>query len=225
MSLHPDYGLLAARIAVSNLHKDTLKSFSDTVKQLYNYINPKTNQKAPMISDKVYDFIIENRHALNAAIVYDRDYSYDYFGFKTLERSYLLRINKRVIERPQHMLMRVACGIHAGNLQDTLDTYNYLSCKWFTHATPTLFNSGTPLPQLSSCFLLSCFDDSIDGIYDTLKACALISKSAGGIGLAIHNVRSQGSYIRGTNGNSNGLIPMLRVFNATARYVDQGVSS
>ena len=220
--MHPDYGLLAARIAVSNLHKDTLKSFSDTCKLLYTYINPKTNQTAPMVSNEVYQFISDNKATLNAAIVYDRDYSYDYFGFKTLERSYLLRINKKVVERPQHMLMRVSAGIHCGDIQRTIHTYELMSCKWFTHATPTLFNSGTPMPQLSSCFLLTTFDDSIDGIYDTLKSCALISKSAGGIGLSVHNVRAQGSYIRGTNGQSNGLVPMLRVFNSTARYVDQG---
>ncbi len=226
LSMHPDYGLLAARIAVSNLHKETLKSFSLTMDELYNYVNPKTNQKGPMLSETVYKFICDNRSILDSSIVYDRDYNYDYFGFKTLERSYLLRKDKKVIERPQHMLMRVACGIHAfsNDLEKTIQTYQLLSQKWFTHATPTLFNSGTPLPQLSSCFLMTMMGtgDSIDGIYDTLKATALISKSAGGIGLSVHNIRAQGSYIRGTNGISNGLVPMLRVFNNTARYVDQG---
>lgn len=221
-SLHPDYGLLAARIAVSNLHKQTIKSFHKTIDLLYNYVNPKTGLKGSMISEQVYQFIQQNKNELNTRIVYDRDYSYDYFGFKTLERSYLLKINGRIVERPQHMLMRVSCGIHCGDVENTLKTYELMSQKWMTHATPTLFNGGTPMPQLSSCFLISTFDDSIDGIYDTLKATSLISKSAGGIGLSVHNVRAQGSYIRGTNGNSNGLIPMLRVFNSTARYVDQG---
>lgn len=221
-SLHPDYGLLAARIAVSNLHKNTMKSFSEVAKKLYSYIEPKTGKTAPLLAEDVYQFIQDNADALNSAVVFDRDYIYDYFGFKTLERSYLLKIDGKIVERPQHMLMRVACGIHCGDLAATIETYDLMSCKWFTHASPTLFNSGTPRPQLSSCFLLTMKDDSIEGIYDTLKQCAMISKQAGGIGLAVHNIRGTGSYIRGTNGTSNGLVPMLRVFNNTARYVDQG---
>lgn len=221
-SRHPDYGKLAARIAVSNLHKSTLKSFSETVTLLHKYIEPKTREAAPLIADNVYEFIMQNKDALNSAIVHDRDSMYDYFGFKTLERSYLLKLNGKIVERPQHMIMRVACGIHTGDLDAAIETYNLMSCGWFTHASPTLFNSGTPRPQLSSCFLLTMKDDSIEGIYDTLKQCAMISKQAGGIGLAVHNIRATGSYIRGTNGSSNGLVPMLRVFNNTARYVDQG---
>jgi len=221
-SLHPDFGLLAARISISNLHKSTLKSFTDTADLLYNYIEPKTGLPAPMLADNVYKFIKENADELNAAIVYDRDFGYDYFGFKTLAHSYLLKIDKKVVERPQHMIMRVAVGIHCGDLRSVIETYNLMSLKWFTHATPTLFNAGTPCPQLSSCFLLSMFEDSIEGIYETLKSCAMISKQAGGIGLAVHSIRASGSYIRGTNGTSNGLIPMLRVYNNTARYVDQG---
>lgn len=226
-SLHPDFGQLAARIAVSNLHKSTLKSFTETCTILYNYVEPRTGKKAPMIDDQVYAFIQKHADELNSAIVYDRDFSYDYFGFKTLQHGYLLKVNGKVVERPQHMLMRVACGIHGsgdegGNLANVLETYDLMSQKWFTHATPTLFNSGTRCPQLSSCFLLQAFDDSIEGIYDTLKACAMISKQAGGIGFSCHNIRASGSYIAGTNGTSNGLIPMLRVFNMTARYVDQG---
>ncbi len=177
---------------------------------------------APMLSDDVYNFIQANADVLNRVIVYDRDFAYDYFGFKTLQHSYLLKVNGKVVERPQHMLMRVACGLHTGDLAAALETYDLLSCKWFTHATPTLFNAGSTNPQLSSCFLLMLAGDSIEGIYDTLKQCALISKQAGGIGLAIHNIRASGSYIKGTNGTSNGLVPMLRVFNNTARYVDQG---
>jgi len=221
-SQHPDYGLLAARIAVSNLHKNTEKNWVDVVTNLYNYVESKTGQPAPLISDEVYNFIMVNKDALNAAIVYDRDMMYDYFGFKTLERSYLLKIDGKIVERPQHMLMRVSCGIHCGDVEAAIETYNLMSGGWFTHASPTLFNSGTPRPQLSSCFLLTMKGDSIEGIYDTLKQCAMISKQAGGIGLAVHNIRATGSYIRGTNGTSNGLIPMLRVFNNTARYVDQG---
>lgn len=221
-SNHPDFGLLAARIAVSNLHKKTSKVFTTVVRQLHDYIEPKTNKPASMIADDVYEYIMANEEVLNGAIIYDRDMGYDYFGFKTLERSYLLKINGKIVERPQHMLMRVSCGIHCGDLEKTLETYNLMSNKWFTHASPTLFNAGTPKPQLSSCFLLKMQDDSIDGIYDTLKQCAKISKQAGGIGLAVSNIRATGSYIRGTNGTSNGLVPMLRVFNNTARYVDQG---
>ena len=219
---HPDYALLASRIAVSNLHKNTKKSFSETVKDLYEYIDPKTNEKAPLISDEVYSVIMKNADVLDSTIIYDRDFRYDFFGFKTLERSYLLKLNGEVAERPQQMLMRVAMGIHTDNIDAAIETYNYMSEGWFTHATPTLFNSGTPKPQMSSCFLLTTKEDSISGIYDTLKQCAQISQSAGGIGLSIHDIRATGSYIKGTNGTSNGIVPMLRVFNDTARYVDQG---
>ncbi len=219
---HPDYAVLAARISISNLHKTTSKSFSNTMKRLYTYINPKTGKNASLLSKEVYGIINKNAAILDSSIIYDRDFSYDYFGFKTLEKSYLLKLNGIVVERPQHMLMRVAVGIHKENIDAAIETYNLLSEKWFTHATPTLFNAGTPKPQLSSCFLLTMKDDSIDGIYDTLKQCATISQSAGGIGLSIHNVRATGSYINGTNGISNGIIPMLRNFDMTARYVDQG---
>jgi len=219
---HPDYAQLAARIAISNLHKNTNKSFSETMSEMYHYVNPRTNQAAPLLSDEVHQVIQENAEFLNSHIIYNRDFNYDYFGFKTLERSYLLKINGKIVERPQHMLMRVAVGIHLNDLEAVIETYDLMSKKFFTHATPTLFNAGTPKPQMSSCFLLSMKDDSIDGIYDTLKSTAKISQSAGGIGLSIHNVRATGSYIRGTNGTSNGIVPMLRVFNDTARYVDQG---
>lgn len=219
---HPDYATLAARIAISNLHKTTSKSFSNTMKRLYTYIDPKTGENASLIATDVYGIIKKNAALLDSSIIYDRDFSYDYFGFKTLERSYLIRLDGKVVERPQHMLMRVAIGIHKEDINAAIETYNLLSEKWFTHATPTLFNAGTPKPQLSSCFLLTMKDDSIDGIYDTLKQCAKISQSAGGIGLSIHNVRATGSYIKGTNGVSNGIVPMLRNFDMTARYVDQG---
>ena len=219
---HPDYAILAARIAVSNLQKNTKKSFSETIDDFYHYINPKTGQHSPLIADDVYQVVQQHKDLLNSTIIYDRDFSYDYFGFKTLERSYLLRINGEVKERPQHMLMRVSLGIHKENVEKAIETYHLMSEKWFTHATPTLFNSGTPKPQMSSCFLLQMQDDSIEGIYETLKQCAKISQAAGGIGLSISNVRATGSYIRGTNGTSNGIVPMLRVFNDTARYVDQG---
>ncbi|MCX8080729.1 MAG: ribonucleoside-diphosphate reductase subunit alpha [Bacteroidia bacterium] len=219
---HPDYALLASRIAVSNLHKNTIKSFSKTMEMLYNYIDPKTGQRASLIADDVYEIIRDNAQILDSTIIYDRDFGYDYFGFKTLERSYLLKMNGKVAERPQHMLMRVSVGIHKRDIDAAIETYHLLSERWFTHATPTLFNAGTPKPQMSSCFLLQVKEDSIDGIYDTLKQCAKISQSAGGIGLSIHNVRATGSYIKGTNGTSNGIIPMLKVFNETARYVDQG---
>ncbi|MEM7037379.1 MAG: ribonucleoside-diphosphate reductase subunit alpha [Bacteroidota bacterium] len=219
---HPDYAILAARIAISNLHKETEKSFSRTVEKLYNYVDPKTGDPAPLIGDETYAIVKENADLLDSAIIYDRDYNFDYFGFKTLERSYLLRMDKQVVERPQHMLMRVSVGIHGTDLDAALETYHLMSEKWFIHATPTLFNSGTPKPQLSSCFLLTAQDDSIPGIFATLKQCAEISQSAGGIGLSIHNIRATGSYIKGTNGTSNGIVPMLRVFNDTARYVDQG---
>jgi ribonucleoside-diphosphate reductase alpha subunit len=219
---HPDYAVLAARIAISNLHKVTSKSFSNTMKRLYTYIDPKTGENASLIDKDVYGVIKKNAALLDSSIIYDRDFSYDYFGFKTLERSYLMKLDGKVVERPQHMLMRVAIGIHKDDIDAALETYHLLSEKWFTHATPTLFNAGTPKPQLSSCFLLTMKDDSIDGIYDTLKQCAKISQSAGGIGLSIHNVRATGSYIKGTNGVSNGIVPMLRNFDMTARYVDQG---
>ncbi|KAG7515686.1 ribonucleoside-diphosphate reductase large subunit [Solea senegalensis] len=219
---HPDYAILAARIAVSNLHKETKKVFSDVMDDLYAYVNPLNKRHSPMISKETLDIVLENKARLNSAIIYDRDFSYNFFGFKTLERSYLLKINGKVAERPQHMLMRVAVGIHGRDIDAAIETYNLLSEKWFTHASPTLFNAGTNKPQLSSCFLLTMKDDSIEGIYDTLKQCALISKSAGGIGLAVSCIRSTGSYIAGTNGSSNGLVPMLRVYNNTARYVDQG---
>ena len=219
---HPDYAKLAARISVSNLHKNTKKSFSETMEDLYLYVNPRTGKKAPLLSDEVHKVIAENAELLDSTIIYNRDFGYDYFGFKTLERSYLLKLNGKIVERPQHMLMRVSVGIHLNDLDSAIETYELMSKKYFTHATPTLFNSGTPKPQMSSCFLLAMKDDSIDGIYDTLKQTAKISQSAGGIGLSIHNVRATGSYIAGTNGTSNGIVPMLQVFNDTARYVDQG---
>jgi len=219
---HPDYALLASRIAVSNLHKNTEKSFSATMEALYTYVDPKTNKKAALIADEVHKIIQENAEMLDSHIIYDRDFGYDFFGFKTLERSYLLKMNNKLAERPQHMLMRVSIGIHKEDIDAAIETYDLMSQKWFTHATPTLFNAGTPKPQMSSCFLLTTKDDSISGIYDTLTQCAKISQSAGGIGLSIHNIRATGSYIRGTNGTSNGIVPMLKVFNDTARYVDQG---
>ncbi len=219
---HPDYARLAARISVSNLHKNTKKSFSEVMTDLYEYVNPRTGKKAPLLSDEVFEVIKNNAEELDSTIIYNRDFGYDYFGFKTLERSYLLKLNGKIAERPQHMLMRVSVGIHMNDLAAVKETYELMSKKYFTHATPTLFNSGTPKPQMSSCFLLTMKDDSIDGIYDTLKQTAKISQSAGGIGLSIHNVRATGSYISGTNGTSNGIVPMLRVFNDTARYVDQG---
>ncbi|KAK6640162.1 Ribonucleoside-diphosphate reductase large subunit [Polyplax serrata] len=219
---HPDYAILAARIAISNLHKETKKSFSEVMSDLYNMTNNSTSQRIPMISDYHYNIIMKNSDRLNSAIIYDRDFNYNYFGFKTLERSYLLKINGKVVERPQHMLMRVAVGLHGEDIEAAIETYNLLSEKYFTHASPTLFSAATSKPQLSSCYLLTMKDDSIEGIYDTLKQCALISKSAGGIGINIHCIRAKGTYIAGTNGISNGIVPMLRVFNNTARYVDQG---
>jgi ribonucleoside-diphosphate reductase alpha subunit len=219
---HPDYALLASRIAVSNLHKETKKVFSEVIHDLYSYIDPKTGQNAALISEEVYKIIQENKDRLDSSIIFDRDFRYDYFGFKTLTRSYLLKLDGQIVERPQQMLLRVAVGIHREDIDSAIKTYNMMSEGWFTHATPTLFNAGTPKPQMSSCFLLTAKDDSIPGIYDTLKSCAQISQSAGGIGLAIHNIRATGSYIKGTNGTSNGIVPMLRVFNDTARYVDQG---
>jgi ribonucleoside-diphosphate reductase alpha chain len=219
---HPDYALLASRIAVSNLHKNTIKSFSETMRNLYQYIDPKTGKNASLLADDVHEIIQKNAEELDSSIIYDRDFGFDYFGFKTLEKSYLLKLDGKIAERPQHLFMRVSVGIHKEDIASAIKTYNLMSERWFTHATPTLFNAGTPKPQMSSCFLLTMKDDSIDGIYDTLKQTAKISQSAGGIGLSIHNVRATGSYISGTNGTSNGIIPMLRVFNDTARYVDQG---
>ena len=219
---HPDYALLASRIAVSNLHKETKKSFSEVIEDMHAYIDPKTGQKAALVADDVHKIIMDNKELLDSSIIYDRDFRYDYFGFKTLTRSYLMKLDGIIAERPQQMLMRVAVGIHKADVAAAIKTYNLMSEGWFTHATPTLFNSGTPKPQMSSCFLLTMKEDSIEGIYDTLKSCAQISQSAGGIGLAIHNIRATGSYIKGTNGTSNGIVPMLRVFNDTARYVDQG---
>lgn len=221
-TVHPDYALLAARIAVSNLHKETKKSFSQTMEALFKYIDPETGEKAGLIGEETIKVIREHRDRLDSAIIYDRDYSFDYFGFKTLERSYLLKMNGKVVERPQHLLMRASVGIHGADVESAIKTYNLMSEKWFIHATPTLFNAGTPKPQLSSCFLLSMTEDSIPGIFETLSRCAKISQSAGGIGLSIHNIRAQGSYIKGTGGTSNGIIPMLKVYNDTARYVDQG---
>ncbi|RLM78982.1 ribonucleoside-diphosphate reductase large subunit-like [Panicum miliaceum] len=219
---HPDYASLAGRIAVSNLHKKTMKSFSETVKVLYMHCDERSGLMAPMIADDAYEIVMKNAACLDSEINYDRDFDYDYFGFKTLERSYLLKVGGKVMERPQHMLMRVSVGIHKDDIESAVRTYHMMSQRWFTHASPTLFNAGTPRPQLSSCFLICMKDDSIEGIYDTLSECAAISKSAGGIGVSIHNIRATGSYIRGTNGTSNGIVPMLRVFNDTARYVDQG---
>ena len=219
---HPDYALLASRIAVSHLHKETKKTFSEVIDDLHHYIDPKTGQNASLVADDVYAIIQENKEAFDSSIIYDRDFRYDYFGFKTLSRSYLMRLNGKIAERPQQMLMRVAIGIHKKDVASAIKTYNLMSEGWFTHATPTLFNAGTPKPQMSSCFLLTMKSDSIEGIYDTLKSCAQISQSAGGIGLALHDIRATGSYIKGTNGTSNGIVPMLRVFNDTARYVDQG---
>jgi len=219
---HPDYALLASRISVSNLHKNTKKSFSETISDLYHYIDPVNGENASLIAEDVYNIIQENAEFLDGQIIYDRDYKYDYFGYKTLERAYLLKLDGHIVERPQQMLMRVSVGIHKADLESVIKTYNLMSEGWFTHATPTLFNAGTPKPQMSSCFLLTMKEDSIEGIYDTLKQCARISQSAGGIGLSIHDIRGKGSYIKGTNGMSNGIVPMLRVFNDTARYVDQG---
>jgi ribonucleoside-diphosphate reductase alpha chain len=219
---HPDYALLASRIAVSNLHKNTEKSFSKTMKKLYNYTDPKSGKLLPLLADDIMEVIDRHAELLDSTLIYDRDFGFDYFGFKTLEKSYLLRLDGKIAERPQHMFMRVSIGIHGEDVESAIQTYNLMSERWFTHATPTLFNAGTPKPQMSSCFLLTMKEDSIDGIYETLRQTAKISQSAGGIGLAIHNIRATGSYIGGTNGTSNGIIPMLRVFNDTARYVDQG---
>ncbi len=218
---HPDYGDLASRIVVSNHHKNTSPSLSETIYILYNNKDVHGNH-SPLVSKDIYDIVMQNKNKLNDIIDYNSDYLFDYFGFKTLERSYLMKINGKIVERPQHMIMRVCLGIHLDDFKDALGMYKAMSHKYFTHATPTLFNSGTPRPQLSSCFLIAMKDDSIDGIFSTLKESALISKWAGGIGIHVHNIRAKDSNIRGTNGISNGLIPMLRVFNNTARYVDQG---
>jgi ribonucleoside-diphosphate reductase alpha chain len=218
---NPDLGILSSRIIISNHHKNTSPSFSETIYILYNYRNPINNRHTPLVSKTLYDITMNNREKINSYIKYDRDYAFDYFGFKTLERAYLIKINGKTIERPQHMFMRVALGIHGYDLKDALETYELMSQKFFTHATPTLFNAGTMKPQCSSCFLIAMSDDSIEGIYDTLKDCAKISQHAGGIGLHVHNIRAKNSFINGTNGYSNGLVPMLRVFNDTARYVDQ----
>ena len=217
---HPDYSLLASRIIISNHHKNTSPSFSETIQVLYNNVDNHNNH-IPLVSEELYNIVIKNKEKLNTYIDYQRDYLFDYFGFKTLERAYLIRVNKKIVERPQHMWMRVAIGIHGNDIKDVLQTYDLMSKKYFTHATPTLFNAGTNRPQLSSCFLCSINEDSVSGIFDSLKEVALISKYAGGIGLHIHQIRGNGSHIRGTNGTSNGIIPMLRVFNNTARYIDQ----
>ena len=224
---HPDYALLAGRLAVSTLHKTTNSCFSQVITDLYEFVNPRNGEKAPLICDRAYEVVIANADRLNDAVNYKRDLNYEFFGYKTLERSYLLKLanskgERYVAERPQHMLMRVSVGIWYENIDRVIETYNMLSEGWFTHATPTLFNAATPNPQMSSCFLVAMKDDSIEGIFESLKTCAMISKTAGGIGIHVHNVRANGSYIRGTNGQSNGLVPMLRVFNDTARYVDQG---
>lgn len=219
---HPDFSRLAARIEVSNLHKSTLDSFYETAEQLYNYINPRTNLHGPLLCKDTIEIIRKYKKDFEEAIDYSRDYTYSYFGFKTLEKSYLLKINGQIAERPQHMLMRVAIGIHRDDIKAVIETYDLMSKRFFTHATPTLFNAGTTRPQMSSCFLLTVKDDSIDGIFDTLKDCAKISKHAGGIGVSVHNIRAKDSYIAGTNGISNGLVPMLQVYNDAARYVDQG---
>lgn len=220
-STHPDYNALAGRIVVSNLQKNTSSSFSHVVKQLYAF-RDKHNNISPLVSDTLYQIVNDHGEELDALCDYSRDYLIDFFGFKTLERAYLMKIDKKVVERPQHMWLRVSIGIHGSNMERVKETYEYMSLKYFTHATPTLFNAGTPRQQLSSCFLLAMESDSMNGIYNTLHDCAMISKWAGGIGLHIHNIRATGSHIRGTNGHSTGIVPMLRVFNNTAKYVDQG---
>lgn len=220
--VHPDYSILASRIAVSRLHKTTKKKFSETIEDLYSYVDPETGNSAGLIGDETYKVVMNNREILDSAVIHDRDFNFEYFGFRTLEKSYLLKLYGLPAETPQHMYMRVAVGIWGDNIKSAIKTYELLSTHMMTHATPTLFNAGTKKPQLSSCFLLTVDEDSIPGIYKTLSDVAVISQNAGGIGLAIHNIRSTGSYIRGTNGKSNGIVPMLRVFNETARYVDQG---
>jgi ribonucleotide reductase alpha subunit len=223
VTTHPDYGVLAGRIVISNLHKNTSESFASVVEQLYQFVDIRGNQ-SPLVSKELFDISVTNistASAIQQRLDFTRDFEIDYFGTKTLERAYLMRVNGAIVERPQHMWMRVSLGIHGDDLDRAFETYDLMSMKYFTHATPTLFNSGTPRPQLSSCYLLGMENDSIDGIYQTLHDCGKISKWAGGIGLHIHNVRGTGSHIRGTNGTSNGIVPMLRVFNMTARYVDQ----
>jgi ribonucleoside-diphosphate reductase alpha chain len=219
---HPDYSVLAARLAITSLHKETKKSFSKTVLDLYKYIDPKTGKHSPILSEKFNKLVQTHADEIDSAIVHSRDHNFDYFGYKTLEKSYLLKINGKVAERPQYMYMRTALQIWGENLEKVIKTYNELSEGFYTHATPTLFNSGTPRPQLSSCFLLDTESDSIEGIFDTLKEAALISKNAGGIGISFNKVRAKGTYIAGTNGTSNGIIPFLKIFNETARAVDQG---
>lgn len=221
-SVHPDYARLAGRIAVANLHRSTSDSFMETFETLYGYKNEFTGEHQPLISEEIFGFAQQHKDRIMEAIAYSRDFEFDYFGFKTLEKSYLLKVHGKIVERPQHLFMRVALGVQIGNIEEAIKTYNLISEGWFTHASPTLFNAGTNKAQMSSCFLVAMKDDSIDGIYETLKQCALISQSAGGIGLSIHNIRAKGSFIKGTNGTSNGIVPMLRVFNDTARYVDQG---
>lgn len=220
--IHPDYSILAARIAITSLKKETNKSFKETIEKLYRYVNKKTGENAGLISNEVYDVVMKYSDKIESMIVHDRDFNFDYFGYKTLEKAYLLKIDGNIAETPQHLYMRVAIGIWGDNLKEVQKTYEMLSTGYFTHATPTLFNAGTKKPQLSSCFLLDIESDSIHGIYKTLADCAAISQSAGGIGLNIHKIRAKGSYIKGTNGESNGIVPMLKVFNETARYVDQG---
>lgn len=220
ITTHPDYSKLASRIAITSLYKDVPKEFSSVAQSLYEYVNPKTGEQSGMISESSYSVIEQYATELNAMVVHDRDFNFDYFGYKTLEKSYLLKIDGKPAETPQHLYMRVSVGIWGDNLPMVQKTYDMLSLGLFTHATPTLFNSGTKKPQLSSCFLLD-MEDSIDGIYKTLFDCAKISQNAGGIGLNIHKIRAKGSYIKGTNGNSNGIIPMLKVYNETARFVDQ----
>ncbi|VVB02460.1 unnamed protein product [Arabis nemorensis] len=219
---HPDYDTLAARIAVSNLHKNTKKSFSETVYDMFNHVDERSGVHASLIADDVFLKVMKNAARLDSEIVYDRDFEYDYFGFKTIERLYLMKIQGKVVERPQHMLMRVALGIHTDDIESAIETYHLMSQRWFTHASPTLCNAGTPRPQLSSCFLTCMKEDSVEGIYETLKECAVISNSGGSIGVSVHNAPATGSNISGTNAMSNGIAPMLRVFNDTARYVDQG---
>jgi ribonucleoside-diphosphate reductase alpha chain len=219
---HPDYGTLAGRILISNHQKNTDPSFSKTADLLHSFVDEGTKLSVSLISDKTHRIICENAEEIDAMIVHDRDYLIDYFGFKTLERSYLFSINGKVLERPQYMWMRVAIGIHGSDLAAVKETYDLMSLKYFTHATPTLFNAGTNHPQMSSCYLLGMEADSLDGIYNTLHDCASISKWAGGVGLHIHNIRATGTHIRGTNGTSTGIVPMLKVFNDTARYIDQG---
>lgn len=220
---HHDYSILAARLAISNIHKNTDKKFSDAIKKLYRYKNKGTGKRSPKVSKELYDTVMKHQEKINSAIVQARDNNtLDYFGVKTLELTYLTKVDGQTVERPQYMFMRVALGLHGEDVDAAIETYNLMSQKYFIHATPTLFNAGTTLPQLSSCFLLAMQDDSIKGIYETLKRCARISQYAGGIGLSIHNVRAKNSYIAGSGGRSNGLVPMLRNFNETSRYVDQG---